>query len=66
MSYVIGEYAKMKRNEIRLLKAGALQEVTRCQRAAFLLSIKDDYAIRIKEEDDLFGGTTEDNAICNE
>jgi hypothetical protein len=43
----------MEKEELDLLKAGALRGDKHCQRAGFLAKIKHDYAAMVKDEEDL-------------
>lgn len=52
MTLVDDEYAKMEQEEVRLLKAGALQTNTNRQKDAFLVSIEKDYEAMVKDEED--------------
>jgi hypothetical protein len=51
LTQILDEYAQMKQVEIQLLKMGALQEGSDCQRTAFLSSINKDNKALVKEEE---------------
>jgi hypothetical protein len=52
---------KREEAKIQLLKLGALKEGTRRQRATFMLSIEKDYIILIKDKEDPFEESSNDD-----
>lgn len=62
MTCVADEYVEIRRNEIQLLKVGALQKGMHRWRAAFPLSVEKDYEPIIKEEENPFEDSVEDDA----
>jgi hypothetical protein len=52
LTQILGEYAQLEQEEIRLLKMGALLEGFDRQRMAFLSSIVKDYEALVKDEED--------------
>jgi hypothetical protein len=60
-AHISNEYARIKLEEIRLLKARALLEGFDHQRINFLPNISNDYEAMVKDEEDLFEDLSEES-----